>query len=142
MAERLKAHGERHMPKYAAYQPAAPYFDLVRGALGDLVDGDHFFDVIDDDIIFEVLYNVLGWPRVIQGRTELMAAFSSYVANIALQSADQLIAHKTDGSRFLVIEYEVHGTILATGVKYDNRFCSIIEIEDRRITHWMSNRDA
>ena len=38
------------MPTYAAYQPAAPYFDLVRGALGDLVDGDHFFDVFDDDI--------------------------------------------------------------------------------------------
>jgi SpoVK/Ycf46/Vps4 family AAA+-type ATPase len=27
------------MSKYAVYQNAAPYFDLVRGALGDLVDG-------------------------------------------------------------------------------------------------------
>ena len=130
------------MPKYAAYQPAAPYFDLVRGALGDLVDGDHFFDVIDDDIIYEVLYDVPGWPRVIQGRTDLMAAFKGYVGNIALQSADQLIAHKTDGGRVIVIEYEVHGTILATGVKYDNRFCSIIKIEDRRITHWRDYMDS
>lgn len=130
------------MPKYAAYQPAAPYFDLVRGALGDLVDGDHFFDVIDDDIIYEVLYDVSGWPRVIQGRTDLMAAFRGYVDNIALQSADQLIAHKTDGGRVIVIEYEVHGTILATGVKYDNRFCSIIKIEDRRITHWRDYMDS
>ena len=89
------------MPKYAAYQPAAPYFDLVRGALGDLVDGDHFFDVIDDDIIYEVLYDVSGWPRVIQGRTDLMAAFKGYVDNIALQSADQLIAHKADLSDLL-----------------------------------------
>jgi ketosteroid isomerase-like protein len=130
------------MPEYAAFQPAAPYFDLVRGALGDLVDGDHFFDIIDDDIIYEVLYDVPGWPRVIQGRTDLMAAFRVYVDNIALQSADQLIAHKTDGGHVIVIEYEVHGTILATGVKYDNRFCSIIKIEDRRITHWRDYMDS
>ena len=39
------------------------------------------------------------------------------------------MTHKTDGGRVVVIEYEVHGTILATGVKYDNRFCSIIRIE-------------
>jgi len=36
--------------KYAAYEPAAPYFNLVRGALGDLVDGEHFFDVVTDDV--------------------------------------------------------------------------------------------
>jgi ketosteroid isomerase-like protein len=130
------------MPEFAAYQPAAPYFDLVRGALGELVDGDHFFDIIDDDIIYEVLYDVPGWPRVIQGRTDLMAAFRGYVDNISLQSADQLIAHKTDGGHVIVIEYEVHGTILATGVKYDNRFCSIIKIEDRRITHWRDYMDS
>ena len=32
--------------KYAAYAGAAPYFELVREALGDLVDGEHFFDII------------------------------------------------------------------------------------------------
>jgi hypothetical protein len=30
--------------KYAVYEPADPYFNLVRGALGGLVDGEHFFD--------------------------------------------------------------------------------------------------
>jgi len=36
--------------KYSAYTGAAPYFELVRKALGDLVDGDHFFDIVADDI--------------------------------------------------------------------------------------------
>ena len=35
---------------YAEYANAAPYFDLVRGALGDLVDGAHFFDIVADDM--------------------------------------------------------------------------------------------
>ena len=52
-------------PKYVAYEPAAPYFNLVRGALGDLVDGEHFFDIVTDDVVYEVLYDFPGWPRVI-----------------------------------------------------------------------------
>jgi len=54
-------------PKYAAYESAAPSFDLV----------------------YEVLYDVPGWLRVVQGRTDLMAQFS-YCDNIELQSADKL----------------------------------------------------
>ena len=129
-------------PKYAAYAAAAPYFDLVRGALGDGVDGEHFFDVVADNVVYEVLYDIAGWPRVIKGRTALMAAFRGYVDAIALQSADQLIVHNTDDGRTAVIEYEVHGTILATGMKYDNRFCSIIKIEKRKITHWRDYMDS
>jgi hypothetical protein len=34
------------MSKYAVCRTAAPYFDLMRGALGDLVDGKDFFDII------------------------------------------------------------------------------------------------
>jgi ketosteroid isomerase-like protein len=129
-------------PKYAAYEASKPYFDLVRGALGDLVDGEHFFDIVTDDVVYEVLYDFPGWPRIIQGRADLMAKFRGYGNNIELQSADKLIRHKTDGSHVVVIEYEVHGTILATGVKYDNRFCSIIKIENRKIAHWRDYMDS
>jgi ketosteroid isomerase-like protein len=129
-------------PKYAAYEAATPYFDLVRGALGDLVDGEHFFDVVAADLIYEVLYDFPGWPRIIQGRVDLMAQFKGYVDNIELQSADRLTTHKTDDGRVVVIEYEVHGTILATGVKYNNRFCSIIKIEGRKIAHWRDYMDS
>jgi ketosteroid isomerase-like protein len=128
--------------KYAAYEAAAPYFDLVRRALGDLADGEHFFDIVADDIVYEVLYDVPGWPRVIKGRTDLMAAFRGYVDAIALQSADKLMIHKTDSGHVVVIEYEVHGTILATRVKYNNRFCSVIKIEKRKIAHWRDYMDS
>jgi len=128
-------------PRYDAYKTAKPYFDLVRGALGDLVNGEHFFDIVADDIVYEVLYDIAGWPRMIRGRAGLMAQFRGYCDHIELQSADKLIVHKTDDGR-VVLEYEVHGTILATGVKYDNRFCSIIEIADRKIAHWRDYMDS
>jgi uncharacterized protein len=129
-------------PKYTVYEGAKPYFDLVREALGELVDGGHFFDIVADDAVYEVLYDFPGWPRIIEGRAELMARFKAYCNNIELQSADQLIIHKADSGNVVVIEYEVHGTILKTGVKYNNRFCSIIKIEHRKIAHWRDYMDS
>lgn len=127
--------------RYAAYEGAAPYFELVRRALGELVEGEHFFDIVADHIVYEVRYE-LGWPRVIRGRAELMAEFRGYVDGIRIRSADKLVVNRADNDRVVVIEYDVHGTILATGVKYDNRFCSVIEIENRKITHWRDYMDS
>lgn len=127
--------------KYAAYEAAAPYFDLVRKALGELVDGEHFFDVVNDDTVYEVRYDFPGWPRIVRGRTDLMVLFRGYGETIALQSADKLIVHRTDDGH-VVIEYEVHGTILATGAQYDNRFCSVVRIENRKIAHWRDYMDS
>jgi uncharacterized protein len=134
--------GQMPSQEYAAYQPASPYFDLIRKALGDLVDGDHFFDIITDKTVYEVLYEVPGWPRIITGRADLMTAFRGYVDAIELRSADRMVAHKTDDGAVVVMEYEVHGTILATAVKYDNRFCSIVRIADRKIAHWRDYMDS
>src|ERR1700678_667221 len=127
---------------YAAYEAVKPYFDLVRGALNNMVDGDHFFDIVRDDVVYEVLYDFPGWPRIIQGRADLMARFKGYCGNIELQSADKVITHKAESGRVVVIEYEVHGAVLATGVKYNNRFCSIIKIESRKIAYWRDYMDS
>jgi hypothetical protein len=40
--------------KCSVFAGAEPYFDLVRKALVDLVDGVQFFDIGADDIIYEV----------------------------------------------------------------------------------------
>ena len=71
-----------------------------------------------------------------------MAAFRGYVDNIELRSADKLVVHKTDDGGAVVLEYEIHGTILATKAEYNNRFCSIIKIESRKIAHWRDYMDS
>jgi len=129
-------------PRYVVYKGAEPYFNLVRRALGDLVDGEHFFDVVADNVVFEVLYEIAGWPRTVRGRADLMAQFRGYCDNVELQSADKLVSHKTLDGHTVVIEYEVHGTILRTGVEYSNRFCSIIKTESRKIVHWRDYMDS
>lgn len=126
---------------YSDFKSAQPYFDLVREALGDLVDGEHFFDVVTDDTIYEVLYD-LGWPRIIKGRAALLEAFRGYCEGVELHAADHLITHIADNRRVVAIEYEVHGVILSSRAKYDNRFCSVIALENRKIAHWRDYMDS
>ena len=107
-----------------------------------MVDGKHFFDVVSNDVVYEVLYDFPGWPRLIRGRADLMAQFAGYGDYIELHAADKLVTHKAKDGGVVVIEYEVHGTIVATGVKYDNRFASIIRLESRKIANWRDYMDS
>jgi ketosteroid isomerase-like protein len=71
-----------------------------------------------------------------------MAAFSGYGKSIQLHRGDSLVVHPTRDARVVILEYEVHGKILRTDAPYDNRFVSIITIEDRRIVHWRDYMDS
>ena len=42
----------------------------------------------------------------------------------------------------VIIEYDVHGTIVATGSAYDNRFISVVTIEGRKIVQWRDYMDS
>jgi uncharacterized protein len=127
--------------KYAAFDALRPFFELVQKGLNDLVDGQHYFDTIADDALFEFLYDFPGWPRTIRGRANLMAQYSGYGDNIRLHSADKLVVRHAEDS-VVILEYEVHGRIIATGVPYDNRFLSVVTIGNRKIVHWRDYMDS
>jgi uncharacterized protein len=128
--------------KYAAYEALEPFFEIVMKGLNGLVDGDHFFDTIAENATFEFLYEFPGWPRTIQGRADLMAAYSGYGNSIRLRSADKLVIYHAENASVLILEYAVHGTVLRTSAPYDNRFVSIINLVDRRIVHWRDYMDS
>jgi uncharacterized protein len=128
--------------KYGAFDALKPFFDIVQEGVSGLVDGEHYFDTIAADAIFEFLYDFPGWPRTIRGRADLMARYAGYGDNIKLHSADKLVAHHAQDRRVVIIEYEVHGTIVATGAAYDNRFISVITIDNRKIVHWRDYMDS
>jgi ketosteroid isomerase-like protein len=113
----------------------------MKGLRG-LVDGKHFFDAFAEDALFESRYQFPGWPTAIEGRANLMAAFSGYGNSIKLHSGDSLVVHRSQDPRIVILEYEVHGKILSTGAPYDNRFISVITIEDRKIVHWRDYMDS
>ena len=132
------------MPKaeYAVFEALNPFFAIIQRGLSGLVDGEHYFDTIADDAIFEFRYNFPGWPQAIRGRSNLMASFSGYGKTIKLHAGDLLVVHRAQDSRVVILEYEVHGKILSTGMPYDNRFISVVTLENRKIVCWRDYMDS
>jgi ketosteroid isomerase-like protein len=97
-------------------------------------------DLRNLEAVFEFLYRFPGWPNRIEGRAAYMKVMEGY--SMDLHSADGLVVHLTRDPRVVVLEYEVHGTAPSTGKPYDNRFCSIVTIEDRKIVRWRDYMDS
>ena len=129
-------------PQYEAFEALDPFFEVVMQGLHGLVDGNHYFDTIAEDALFEFRYHFPGWPQTVHGRADLIASYSGYGKTIKLHSGDALVVHRSQDSRVVILEYEVHGTILSNGLPYDNRFISVITIEDRKIVHWRDYMDS
>ena len=126
---------------YAAHA-LDPFFDVVMEGLAKFVDGEHYFDALAEDVVFEFLYEFRGWPRVTRGRNDLIALYAGYGGNIRLDRGDSLTVHACDDGRVVTIEYEVHGKVLANGAAYDNRLVAIVTIEDRKIVRWRDYMDS
>lgn len=129
-------------PQYEAFEALNPFFEIVLKGLNGLVDGEHFFETFADDAVFESRYHFPGWPATIRGRANLMESLSGYGKTIKLHSGDALVVHRTQNDRVVIIEYEVHGKVLSSGTAYDNRFISVITIENRRIIDWRDYMDS
>ena len=129
-------------PKYKAFKALDPFFDIVQQGLAGQVDGDHYFDTIADNALFEFRYIFPGWPQKLKGREALMALYAGYGNNIFLHGADGLVVHRSQDARVVILEYEVHGRTIGTGASCDNRFISVVTIEDRKIVQWRDYMDS
>ena len=127
---------------YEGFEALDPFFEVIMEGLRVLVDGNHYFDTLAEDATFESRYRFPGWPVTIRGRDNLMAALSGYGKTIKLHSGEALVVHRTQDSRVVILEYEVHGTILSSGARYDNRLVSVVTIENRKVIHWRDYMDS
>ena len=118
-----------------------PFFQIIRQGLAGLVDGEHFFDLLAEDTVFEYVISVPGYPRQLQGRRALADLYRGYGDVMVLHSADGLAVHRDAGTSVVVLEYAVHGRAVRTGRAYDNHFVSVITVRNREVTHWRDYLD-
>jgi ketosteroid isomerase-like protein len=128
--------------EYEVFEALDPFFNVVLKGLRGLVDGEHYFETFAEDVVYESRYHFPGWPTMIRGRADLMAGFSGYGKTIKLHSGDELVVHRCQDRRVVILEYEVHGKILSRGAADNNRFISVITIENRKIIHWRDDMDS
>jgi ketosteroid isomerase-like protein len=119
----------------------SPFFLIIKEGLAGLVDGEDYFDLLSEDVVFEYVISVPGYPRRVVGRQNIATLYSGYGDYMMLTSADNLRVHRDRESSVVVLEYEVHGTSVQTGRPYDNRFVSVITVNGGKVTHWRDYLD-
>ena len=123
------------------YEALAPFFRIIEEGLAGFVDGRHFFDLLAEDVIFDYVISVPGYPRQVEGRRAVAELYRNYGSTMVLRSADELAVHRDHEASVIVLEYAVHGQAVRTRRAYDNRFVSVITVKDRKITHWRDYLD-
>ncbi|WP_372405302.1 nuclear transport factor 2 family protein [Streptomyces luteireticuli] len=119
----------------------SPFFRIIKEGLDGLVDGEDYYDLLAEDVVFEYVITVPGYPRRVEGRQGIVDLYSDYGDYMTLHSADNLRVHHDPKTSVVVLEYEVHGESVRTGQPYDNRFVSVVTIKDRKVTHWRDYLD-
>ncbi|MGW5255832.1 nuclear transport factor 2 family protein [Streptomyces sp. NPDC004012] len=93
----------------------SPFFRIIKEGLDGLVDGEDYYDLLAEDVVFEYVIIVPGYPRRVEGRQGIINLSSNYGDYVKLHSADNLHVHRDPATSVVVLEHEVHGTSVQTG---------------------------
>lgn len=125
----------------APFGANSPFFRIVKEGLQGLVDGDDYFDLLGEDVVFEYVISVPDYPRRVEGRQNIIDLYRGYGDYMQLRSADNLRVYRDHEASVVILEYQVHGKSVQTGRPYDNRFVSIVTVKDRKVTCWRDYLD-
>jgi ketosteroid isomerase-like protein len=118
-----------------------PFFRIIQKGLEGWASGEDYFDLLADDVVFEYVISVPGYPRRVKGRKKVIDLYSDYDDYMTVRTADNLRVYRDSEASTIVLEYEVHGKSVQTGRPYNNRFVSIVTVEDNKVTHWRDYLD-
>jgi hypothetical protein len=52
-----------------------PFFRIIEEGLREYVNGDHFFDLLAEDVVFDFVITVPDYPRHVVGRGSLIELY-------------------------------------------------------------------
>jgi ketosteroid isomerase-like protein len=118
-----------------------PFFRIIEDGLRELADGDHFFDLLAEDAVFEYVITVPGYPRRVVGRAAVAELYRPYGDTFLLDRCFDLAVHHDRQTGVAVLEYASEGRVVPSGAAYGNRYISVVTIVDRKITRWRDYLD-
>ncbi|MDX6390392.1 MAG: uncharacterized protein QOJ73_1455 [Streptosporangiaceae bacterium] len=125
----------------AGFRARDPFFRIIEEGVAGLVDGEHFFDLLAEDVVFEYVITVPGYPRRVEGRQAVARLYRQYGATFSLDRCYDLAVHPDRATGVVVLVYASQGRAITTGTAYSNRYISVLSIVDRKIAHWRDYLD-
>ena len=123
------------------FKALEPFFRIIEEGLDGLVEGTHFFDVLADDVVFDYVITVPGYPRRVEGRAAVAELYRPYGTTFFLDRCYDLAVYYDSATSVVVLEYASQGRVVRTGAPYANRYISVITIADRKVTRWRDYLD-
>ena len=71
-----------------------PFFRAIEQGLAGFVDGDHFFDLLAQDVVFDFIITVPNYPHHIVGRANLIELYRGYGSTFFLDRCYDLRTHQ------------------------------------------------
>jgi ketosteroid isomerase-like protein len=118
-----------------------PFFRVIEQGLQGIADGDHFFELLAEEVVFDFVITVPDYPRRVVGRESLIELYRGYGSTFVLDSCHDLRVHRSDSTSSVVLEYASQGKVVATGYPYSNSYVSVITLKDRKVSHWRDYLD-
>jgi ketosteroid isomerase-like protein len=121
-----------------------PFFRIIEEGLAGLADGDHFFDLLADDVVFDYIITIPDYPRHVVGRAAVAELYRPYGEMFVLDRCFDLAVHRDRETGVVVLEYASEGRVVGIGsppTPYSNRYISVLTITDRKVTRWRDYLD-
>jgi ketosteroid isomerase-like protein len=123
------------------FEALDPFFRIIEEGLTGLADGEHFFDLLADDVVFDYIITIPGYPRHVEGRHAVAELYRHYGDSLVLDRCHDLAVHHDARTGVVVLEYASQGRVVPTGAPYANRYISVLTISGRKVTRWRDYLD-
>lgn len=123
------------------FKALEPFFRIIEQALYGLADGGHFFELLAEDVVFDYIITIPGYPRHVEGRQAVAELYRPYGDMIVLDRCDDLAVHHDPNTGVVVLEYASRGRVVRTGTPYANRYISVLTIAERKVSRWRDYLD-
>jgi ketosteroid isomerase-like protein len=127
-----------HLDDFGALDP---FFRIIQEGLAGLTEGEHFFDLLTDDVVFDYIITVPNYPRHIVGRTAVAELYRPYGQTFMLHRCFDLAIHHDRQTGVVVLEYASEGRVVVTGADYSNRYISVLTLTERKVSRWRDYLD-
>ncbi|MET7748689.1 nuclear transport factor 2 family protein [Micromonospora sp. NPDC005367] len=95
-------------------------------------------DLLADDVVIETPFAAPGRPTRTQGKQRVLEYTQAGRAVFPVRFDDcrNVVVHETADPEVIVVEYELVGTHLATGVTASAPFIGVLRTRDGKLAHW------
>lgn len=91
-----------------------PFFRIIEQGLDGLADGDRFFDLLVEDVVFDYIITTPNYPRHVVGRAAVAELYRPYGETFVLDRCFDLAVHRDPATGVVVLEYASEGRVVAT----------------------------